>query len=113
MIRTFHLCEGRAEQGEFVVDVDQSSLSDSSVLDVVSAALSGVTDIQSLQSESNLWDAGMDSLASVAVMVAVEDTFDIIFPDELLTREVFESAVAIAAAVRQVRNDSGTQGEPS
>jgi acyl carrier protein len=52
----------------------------------------------------------MDSLASVAVMVAVEDTFDIIFPDELLTREVFESAVAIAAAVRQVRNDSGTQG---
>lgn len=62
-----------------------------------------------LHSNSNLWDAGMDSLGSVAVMVAIEDAFDVIFPDELLTREAFESAAAIAAAVQQVRGESGAQ----
>lgn len=63
-----------------------------------------------LASDSDLWDMGMDSLASVAVMVAVEETFDIEFPDEMLTRDIFTSAASIAAAVRELRTPA-TPGE--
>jgi acyl carrier protein len=61
-----------------------------------------------LTEESDLWNAGMDSIASVSVMVSVEDAFDITFPDELLTREVFKSASAIAAAVRLLLDSGGS-----
>ncbi|MFI2314365.1 phosphopantetheine-binding protein [Streptomyces sp. CB00072] len=53
-----------------------------------------------LSTDTDLWEAGMDSLSSVTVVVAVEEEYDVVFPDELLTREVFSSAAAIAAAVR-------------
>ncbi|WP_329161501.1 phosphopantetheine-binding protein [Streptomyces anulatus] len=53
-----------------------------------------------LSEDADLWQAGMDSLSSVAVVVAVEEEYDVEFPDELLTREVFSSAAAISAAVR-------------
>ncbi|WP_331735939.1 phosphopantetheine-binding protein (plasmid) [Streptomyces anulatus] len=55
-----------------------------------------------LSGDTDLWAAGMDSLSSVAVIVAVEEECDVEFPDELLTREVFSSAASIAAAVRSL-----------
>lgn len=60
-----------------------------------------------ISDDDDLWLAGMDSLSSVAVMVAVEESFDIEFPDEYLTREVFGSVAAIAAAVREIAGQEG------
>ena len=45
----------------------------------------------------------MSSHASVNVMLALEDTFDIEFPDVMLKRSVFESIAAIDAAVTELR----------
>jgi acyl carrier protein len=42
-------------------------------------------------------------------MLALEDAFDIEFPDRMLTRGVFDSVSAIAAAVAELSAD----GEPS
>ena len=46
--------------------------------------------------QADLFQAGMSSHASVNVMLALEDAFDIEFPDNMLKRRVFESVAAIA-----------------
>ena len=56
-------------------------------------------DAEALQTEDDLYEAGMTSHASVNVMLAIESEFDIEFPDQLLTRSVFESIASISEAV--------------
>ena len=50
----------------------------------------------------SLYDAGMTSHASVSVMLALEDTFDIEFPDSMLSRRVFETLLSIRDAVEDL-----------
>jgi acyl carrier protein len=59
-------------------------------------------DVDSLAAETDLFAAGMSSHASVNVMLALEDTFDLEFPDAMLKRSVFESIAAIDAAVTEL-----------
>ena len=49
--------------------------------------------------DDDLYEAGMTSHASVNVMLALEDAFDIEFPDELLRRSTFQSITNIDTAV--------------
>lgn len=56
-------------------------------------------DVDTLKDDSDLYQAGMTSQASVNVLLAVEGEFDVEFPDRLLKRKVFESIAAIASAV--------------
>lgn len=58
-----------------------------------------------LSDDSDLYQAGMSSHASVNVMLALEDAFDIEFPDRMLTRSVFESVASIRAAISELRQD--------
>jgi acyl carrier protein len=60
-------------------------------------------DIDSLDDDADLFQAGMSSHASVNVMLALEDAFDIEFPDAMLKRSVFESVGAIAASIEQLQ----------
>lgn len=53
----------------------------------------------------DLYEAGMTSHASVNVMLALEDAFEIEFPDAMLTRDVFASIGAIAAALDALAAD--------
>jgi acyl carrier protein len=57
-------------------------------------------DLATLPDEASLYEAGMTSHASVNVMLALEDAFDVEFPDEMLKRSVFESVSSITAALR-------------
>ena len=57
----------------------------------------------SLDEHADLYQAGMTSHASVNVMLALEDAFDIEFPDSMLKRGVFESLAAITDAVTKIR----------
>jgi acyl carrier protein len=59
-------------------------------------------DIDTLADEASLYEAGMTSHASVNVMLALEDTFDVEFPDEMLKRSVFESVASISTALAQI-----------
>jgi acyl carrier protein len=65
-------------------------------------------DIDTLPDEADLYQAGMTSHASVNVMLALEDAFDIEFPDRMLQRSVFESVSAIAAALTEL--EAGVAG---
>jgi acyl carrier protein len=60
-------------------------------------------DVESVGDEADLFQAGMSSHASVNVMLALENTFDVEFPDRMLTRNVFESVDAIAAAITEIQ----------
>lgn len=53
----------------------------------------------------DLYAAGLTSLASVNMMLALEGEFDIEFPDNMLNRSVFSSVGAIEAAVRKLIRD--------
>jgi acyl carrier protein len=59
-------------------------------------------DVAALKDDSDLYEAGMTSHASVNVMLALEGTFDVEFPDRMLRRGVFESVSAIAAALTEL-----------
>jgi acyl carrier protein len=59
-------------------------------------------EVADLPTGASLYEAGMTSHASVSVMLALEDAFDVEFPDRMLTREVFESIDAIAAALSEL-----------
>ena len=60
-------------------------------------------DIAGLSDDADLYRAGMTSHASVNVMLALEDRFDVEFPDRMLKRSVFESIASIAAALQELR----------
>jgi acyl carrier protein len=60
-------------------------------------------DIDSLSDEADLYQAGMTSHASVNVMLALEDAFDLEFPDRMLRRGVFESVSAIRTALTELQ----------
>ena len=59
-------------------------------------------DVDTLSDDADLFAAGMTSHASVNLMLALEDAFDLEFPDRMLTRSVFESAGAITAAIDEL-----------
>ena len=56
-------------------------------------------DRASLQDDSDLYQAGLTSLGTVNLMLALENHFDIEFPDAMLTRKTFASFESIADAV--------------
>jgi acyl carrier protein len=59
-------------------------------------------DVDSLSDGADLYEAGMTSHASVNVMLALEDHFDVEFPDHMLKRSAFESIGAIERALAEL-----------
>jgi acyl carrier protein len=62
-------------------------------------------DIETLADNDDLYNAGMTSHASVNLMLALEDAFDIEFPDRMLKRSVFESVASIRAALDELQTE--------
>ena len=67
-------------------------------------------DVSALDDDANLYDVGLTSHASVNLMLALEDAFDIEFPDEMLRKQTFESVAAIRAALEELTAASLPQG---
>ena len=64
-------------------------------------------DVSALADHDDLFAAGMNSLASVSVMLGIENAFDVEFPDSMLKRSVFQSISALRAAVDQLLSEVG------
>ena len=58
--------------------------------------------VEQLQEGDDLYNAGLTSLATVAVMLALEDKFNVEFPDTMIGRRTFKSIESIADAIRQL-----------
>jgi acyl carrier protein len=59
--------------------------------------------VDRLGDDADLFQAGMSSHASVNLMLALEDAFDVEFPDRMLKRSVFESVATISSAVAELQ----------
>lgn len=66
------------------------------ILSKVARLQSSVSD---LGPDDDLYAVGLSSLASVNVMLAIEEEFDVEFPDELLTRRSFQSISSLTSVV--------------
>ncbi|MCU1366995.1 MAG: acyl carrier protein [Ilumatobacteraceae bacterium] len=53
----------------------------------------------SIDEDKSLYSAGLTSHASVNVMLALEDEFDIEFPERMLTRSTFETVANLKSAL--------------
>lgn len=75
---------------------------------VLKAAGSLQKGIGDLGDDADLHAAGLTSHATVSLMLALEEAFDIEFPDRLLRRKTFSSIDAIAGALAEigVRDDA-------
>jgi acyl carrier protein len=60
------------------------------------------SDMTSVADGDDLYAAGMTSHASVTVMLACEDEWDIEFPQHMLKKSTFASVDAIAAALAEL-----------
>jgi acyl carrier protein len=60
------------------------------------------TDINTLADDADLYAAGLTSHATVNLMLALEEAFDIEFPDRLLRRRTFSSVNAIAESLTEI-----------
>jgi acyl carrier protein len=59
-------------------------------------------DAAKLRDDSDLYEAGLTSLITVNLLLAIEDHFDVEFPDELLSRRTFQTIGALAEAVEEL-----------
>ncbi len=67
------------------------------------ADYAGLTvDVADLAADADLYRAGMSSFASVQLMLALEEAFDIEFPESMLSPRTFSSLNAIQSAVSQL-----------
>lgn len=61
-------------------------------------------DVSQLEDSSDLYAAGLTSLTTVNLMLAIEDHFDIEFPDKMLGRKTFESIQSLSEAIEEILN---------
>jgi acyl carrier protein len=59
-------------------------------------------DASTLDDSSDLYQAGLTSHASVNLMLALEDRFEVEFPERLLRRGAFGSIAAIRSALEEL-----------
>lgn len=59
-------------------------------------------DINSLKEEDDLYELGLTSLTTVNIMLAIEDAFDIEFPDSKLNRKTFNSIESLVEVIEEL-----------
>jgi acyl carrier protein len=63
----------------------------------------------SLAETQDLYAAGLTSFAAVQLMLALEEAFDIEFPEHMLNRRSFSSVKAITECLRELNPSALTQ----
>lgn len=58
--------------------------------------------VETLPDDADLYRAGLTSHASVNVMLALEDAFDVEFPQSMLRKQTFDSVASIREALNQL-----------
>jgi len=61
-------------------------------------------DVASIGDDTDLYQSGMASHATVSVMLALESEFGVEFPDRMLKRSVFESIASIKTALSELED---------
>lgn len=59
-------------------------------------------DFNQLAEDDDLYEAGLTSLTTVNIMLAIEDEFDIEFPDSRLNRQTFDSIESLVEVIEEL-----------
>jgi acyl carrier protein len=59
--------------------------------------------VEQLSDDSDLYEAGLTSLSTVNLMLALEEHFDVEFLDRMLGRKTFGSINSLSAAIAELR----------
>lgn len=62
-------------------------------------------DVDTLSTDADLYEVGLTSFATVQLMLALEEEFDVEIPDRLLNRRTFQSIAAMSGAVGSLLQD--------
>ena len=68
--------------------------------------------VETLSDTDDLYAAGLSSLGTLRVMLAIEDALCVEIPDELITFELFRCIDSLAIALAQVVRDEGEARRP-
>lgn len=70
-------------------------------------------DVNGLSDDADLYQAGLTSLSTVNLMLALEEHFDIEFPDRMLGRRTFGSIRALGEAIAElIASGAANDGSP-
>jgi acyl carrier protein len=56
-----------------------------------------------LRDDADLYASGLTSFAAVQLMLALEESFDVEFPERMLNRRSFASIAAIASCIAELK----------
>ena len=62
-----------------------------------------LVDPKTLEADSDLYQAGLTSLSTVNLMLALEEHFDVEFTDKMLGRKTFGSLRSLAEAIEELK----------
>ena len=62
-------------------------------------------DVATLADEADLYNAGLTSFGTVELMMALEEAFEVEFPDNMMNRRNFTSIAAIENAIRTIQSE--------
>ena len=65
--------------------------------------------VEQLADDSDLYQAGLTSLSTVNLMLALEERFDVEFLDRMLGRKTFGSIRALSEAIAELRGEQRAQ----
>lgn len=65
--------------------------------------------VEELSDDADLYQAGLTSLSTVNLMLALEEHFDVEFLDRMLGRKTFGSIRALSEAITELRGESSAQ----
>lgn len=68
-------------------------------LGVLYSHLKQIGEGSALTMESNLYVLGLDSMAAVNLLLELEETFGVVFPETFLTESTFETPMALKSAI--------------
>jgi acyl carrier protein len=71
-----------------------------------------LVDVESLADDADLYAAGLTSLSTVNLMLALEEHFDVEFLDRMLGRKTFGSIQALSDAITELRGNAPASQPP-
>lgn len=73
------------------------------ICDVIAATAKLTVPTAGIGDTDSLHALGLTPLTTVSLMLALEDAFDVEFPDNLLSAQIFSSVASIAAVLKTIR----------
>jgi acyl carrier protein len=72
-----------------------------------------LVDVETLDDDADLYQAGLTSLSTVNLMLALEEHFDVEFLDSMLGRKTFSSIRSLSEAIGQLKPARAPAGAAS